>query len=209
MTGRPATARTRIKICGITTPDAARAAAAAGADAIGLVFAAGSPREIDDHTARGIVEALPPFVTTVGVLRDEPRRVPPVAFDLLQLHGAETEKDVARAERPVIRGFAFDEAQALRWDQCANVRALLVDGPAAGSGRAFPHEALLALMPRLRLPVILAGGLTPENVAEAIRAVRPYAVDVSSGVESAPGEKDPELIRAFCAAVRAADATRS
>ena len=91
------------------------------------------------------------------------------------------------------------------WNACADVDALLVDGPDPGSGQAFDHDELAALMPELTKPLILAGGLTPENVGEAIRRVRPYAVDVSSGVESAPGIKDPAKIAAFCAAVRAAD----
>ena len=123
----------------------------------------------------------------------------------MQLHGRETEEVVARAPRPVIRGFGFDAEEVRRWEACPHVAALLIDGPAAGSGAAFDHHALAALRTELRKPVILAGGLTPENVADAIRVVRPDAVDVSSGVESSPGVKDPERIRAFCAAVRAAE----
>ncbi|MCP3902094.1 MAG: phosphoribosylanthranilate isomerase [Planctomycetes bacterium] len=198
---------TRIKICGVTTREAARAAAAAGADAIGLVFASGSPRGLDADTAAALLESIPPLVTTVGVYRDlRPESDPMIGrVDVLQLHGDEDEALIAGLARPVIRGFPFSPEAVARWDACPNVSALLVDGPRGGAGETFDHGALAALAERITRPVVLAGGLTPENVGEAIRTVRPYAVDVSSGVERAPGIKDPELIAAFCVAVRQAD----
>lgn len=125
----------------------------------------------------------------------------------VQLHGDESEqvvKQVARTSR-VIRGFRFDEAQVRKWGQSPHVRMLLIDGDSPGRGRGFKHAELAALRPRLAKPVMLAGGLSAANVGEAIRAVQPYAVDVSSGVETEPGVKSPELIDAFCAAVREAN----
>jgi phosphoribosylanthranilate isomerase len=126
--------------------------------------------------------------------------------ELAQLHGDVDPHFVAALGRPVIRAIAFDADDIERWDGAAGVRALLVDGPDSGSGRGFDHVPLATMRDRIRLPLLLAGGLTADNVGDAIRAVRPYAVDVSSGVETAPGEKCPALIRAFCAAVQAADA---
>lgn len=207
---RPRLARTRVKICGITTPEAARVAIDAGADAIGLVFARNSPRSIDTETARRIVHVLPPMVTAVSVFAtgdgplDDGLDADAPAW--CQVHGDVDEETLERiaARRRVARGFRFDPEAVRRWHACESVSALLVDGSAGGAGTAFDHDALAAIMPELRKPVILAGGLTPDNVGAAIAAVRPYAVDVSSGVESAPGVKDESLVRAFCAAVRGA-----
>jgi len=125
----------------------------------------------------------------------------------VQLHGDETEQVVKQVARGsgIIRGFRFYEGQVRKWDQSPHVRMLLIDGHAPGKGRGFRHGDLAALMPRISKPVMLAGGLSVENVAAAIRAVRPYAVDVSSGVETEPGKKSPDLIAAFCTAVREAD----
>jgi phosphoribosylanthranilate isomerase len=209
--------RTRIKICGITSWPAARAAVDAGADAIGLVFARKSPRFIDFESAHDIADRLPPFVTPIGVFQLAPRggrdgtgisELERWRGQWVQLHGEEDEAIVAGADMThrVIRGFPFDAGQVSRWDACRSVEALLIDGAAAGSGQPFDHAALAAIMPRLAKPVILAGGLTPENVGEAVRTLRPFGVDVSSGVESEPGVKDPGLIERFCAAVREADA---
>ena len=108
-------------------------------------------------------------------------------------------------QRHVVRGFEFTPEAVREWDRCDAVRALLVDGSAGGAGESFDHGALAAMQAEISKPVIVAGGLTPDNVAAAVRNVRPFGVDVSSGVESAPGEKDPSLMEAFCAAVREAD----
>jgi phosphoribosylanthranilate isomerase len=205
--------RTRIKICGIQTVEHALVATDAGADAIGLMFVEKSPRYVREFEAAvDILTALPPFVTPVGVFQLTRRFNADFedwcqCADWCQFHGDEDEQTVALAARPprrAIRGFRFDADQVRRWDSCGAVEALLIDGPAGGSGEGFDHAQLADMMPQISKPVILAGGLTPENVGDAIRIVRPFAVDVSSGVESTPGVKEPSLIREFCAAVREA-----
>ncbi len=186
-----------MKICGITTVGDARAAAAAGADAIGVVLASPSPRSVTPELAREIFAAVPPFVTTVAVtstdreedlaaiLSSRPDAVQ-VAGDLALPRGAGVR---------VIRMLA--PGDALR-DDCD---AVVVDG-SRGTGRAFDPEYARRCVASSPVPVILAGGLSPGNVAAAIRAVRPYAVDVASGVEAAPGIKDERLMRAFVMACR-------
>jgi len=228
-----ARARTRIKICGITTVEAALAAVDAGADALGLIFAGGSPRRIAIDAAADIRAAVPPLVTLFGVFQltmiggaggvasggTSGGTFGGVNPDLehwsnlghwVQLHGDENEalaRHLTRRFR-VIKAFRYSAAQVRRWDACQSVEMLLIDSPRPGSGRSFNLAPLAKTMREgVRKPVMLAGGLTPANVADAIRQVRPYAVDVSTGVESPPGSgrKDPALIRAFCEAVRAAD----
>jgi phosphoribosylanthranilate isomerase len=208
------THRTRIKICGVTTPDAARAATDNGADAIGLVFVPGSPRVIDPAKAWNIVRTLPPFVASVGLFRNatvdqyiETERQCPTDFG--QLHGDEPEEVVQQCGPRVIKAIRFDAAtikdDLARWSAIEEVDAVMVDGGAGGEGTAFDWDALARAGHACSKPLFLAGGLTPENVGEAVRTVRPFAVDVSSGVESSPGVKDASKIEAFCAAVRAAD----
>lgn len=205
--------RTRIKICGIRDIDTGLAAADAGADAIGFIFVRNSPRFIDPDDAQDVMFSLPPMVSTVGVFMNHS----PDAFADIeercptthtQLHGNEHE-EVVKACGPVIKAIRYDAtsiaAELARWDECEDVEALLIDGPAPGEGVPFQWTDLPPLLERVEKPVLLAGGLTPENVEEAIRIIRPYGVDVSSGVERSRGEKDPELIEAFCAAVRRAD----
>lgn len=204
---------TAIKICGITRKDDALAAASCGANAIGLVFYVPSPRHITPPAAAGILRALPPFVMSVGLFVDAPadevRATLAVArVDLLQFHGAES--------AAYCRSFGVPYLKALRVRpgvdllQCAqdyhDAKALLLDayveGLHGGSGATFDW----ALIPKnLPLPVVLSGGLTPDNVTAAVRAVRPWAVDVSSGVESAKGIKDAARIAAFITEVRNAD----
>jgi phosphoribosylanthranilate isomerase len=200
---------TRIKVCGIVREEDARAAVAAGADALGFVFTA-SPRQADPDAVREIVRRLPPFVRTVGVFRDAPlaevREVAArAAVDLVQLHGEEGPADCRAAGRPVIKrvpvhGGDTRAALAVRLSDY-DVAAILVD-PGAGSGVPFPWGLARGLPGN----VILAGGLDAENVGRAIRDGRPYAVDVSSGVERAPGFKCPDRLRRFVAAVRSEDA---
>jgi phosphoribosylanthranilate isomerase len=206
--------RTRVKICGIRSVEAAEVAIAAGADAIGVVFAEDSPRAVPIGAAVEVVRAATPFVTVVGVFRLVAGRDEP-ALDAwtnvgswCQLHGDVDERVVSTLGRThgVIRGFRFDADELSRWSRCPALSGLLVDGSAGGAGTSFDHAALAAVAHETDLPLILAGGLDAENVGDAIRTARPYAVDVSSGVESAPGVKDPALIEAFCAAVREADA---
>lgn len=201
---------TRVKICGITRPSDAAAAAGAGADAIGLVFYGPSPRAVGIAEARAIVAALPPFVTRVGLFVDAApeeieRVLASVALDVLQFHGHETPEDCGRYGRPYLKAIAMSEGVDPRAAEVryAAAQGLLVDtyekGRPGGTGRVFNWD----LVPMgLVKPVILAGGLSPENVAEAVARVRPYAVDVSGGVESAPGIKDERRMQEFCRRAR-------
>lgn len=201
--------RVRIKICGITRVEDALAAAAAGADAVGLVFFAGSKRCVDAARAREIVAALPPFVSAVGLFvnagADEVRRVLDIVpLDLLQFHGDEDAAYCRRFGRPYLKAVRVRSADDIRRAQAAypDVRALLLDayveGEYGGTGRSFDWS----LLPQdLGQNWVLAGGLTPQNVAAALAASRAPAVDVSGGVEAAAGIKDAAKIVAFAAAV--------
>lgn len=202
--GRAATGM-HVKICGVTCPEHAIAAADAGATMVGLVFVPRSPRAIGRSTAESILAALPSDVEPVALLAGAEGRDDLLSWwrGAVQLHGDETEDECARiADRVgrVMRGLPFSEGAVRRWDACPAVRMLVVDGPAGGSGHGFDHGALAAIMPSLRAPVLLAGGLGPTTVAAAIARVRPWGVDVSSGVERVRGTKDPAMIAAFCAA---------
>jgi phosphoribosylanthranilate isomerase len=212
--------RTRIKICGIQDADTALAAADACASWVGLVFVDKSPRFVTIDQARAVVASLPKSVTPVGLfvdayadaIKDVAQRT---GLSTVQLHGHEPMSilDDLGGLR-VIKALPFDSelpAKAEPWDNAPSVEALLIDTPPSGeltggSGVAFDWHALSRVKDRMRKPIILAGGLTPDNVGEAIRTIRPYAVDVSSGVESSRGVKDAGLIQAFCDAVREADA---
>lgn len=203
----------RVKICGITRVEDALAAVAAGADAIGLVFYAPSPRAVTAEQARAIISALPPFVTTVGLFVDMPGEeldsvLATVPLDLLQFHGDESPEACRRHGRPYLKALRIrpgDDVPALI-DRYPDASGVLLDtyvpGTPGGTGEAFDWNLVPSAPSR---PVVLAGGLTPGNVAEAIRRVRPYAVDVSGGVEASKGIKDPALIRAFIDAVRSAE----
>ncbi|MBP1475635.1 phosphoribosylanthranilate isomerase [Frateuria sp. MAH-13] len=203
----------RIKCCGMTRVEDAVRAAELGADAIGLIFTARSRRRVDVDQARAIARALPPMVTTVALFMDEDPAfvdevIAAVQPALLQFHGAERDDWCAQFGRPYLKAIAMGEgADAVpRLRAYPGAAGLVLDGhglgEAGGSGRAFDWS----LMPRdLGQPLILAGGLHPGNVAEAIRVARPWGVDVSSGIESAPGIKDPGRLAAFIAAARAAD----
>lgn len=202
----------RVKICGITREADAQAAADAGADAIGLVFHPASPRCVSLDVAASIVRMLGPFVTTVGLFVDAaPDRVREVlartGIHLLQLHGNEAPDYCAQFGVPYIKALrmapGLDPAAAAA--DYPTAAGLLFDAwdplVAGGTGASFDWSRLPALRQR---PLILAGGLSPANVAQAVRQVHPYAVDVSSGVEVAPGIKDPRLIRDFIAAAKSA-----
>ena len=199
----------RSKICGITRIEDALIAAEAGADAIGLVFYAKSPRAVSIQQARDIVAALPAFVTTVGLFVNASREelndvLAGVALDLLQFHGDESPAECESYQRPYIKALRVkpgdDIAQLAA--PYAKARGILLDtyvpGIPGGTGAAFDWS----LVPRdLPQPVILAGGLSAANVQAAIEQVRPYAVDVSGGVEADKGIKDAAKIRAFMRAV--------
>jgi phosphoribosylanthranilate isomerase len=204
---------TRVKICGITSPDDALVAAEAGADAIGLIFWAASARAVDLETAKVIARALPPFVSVVGVFVDEsPDHVRTVAdavgLSAVQLHGSEVVADWARFPRPVLKAMPVEAYADSPW-QTARA-AILVDAhdpvTVGGTGRTVDWDRARDIAATRRL--VLAGGLTPDNVAQAVAHVQPWGVDVASGVERAPGVKDHDKVRAFIAAARAATAVR-
>ncbi|WP_444757766.1 phosphoribosylanthranilate isomerase [Pseudomonas sp. A014] len=201
----------RTKICGITRIEDALAAVEAGADAIGFVFYAKSPRAVDVRQARAIIEQLPPFVTTVGLFVNASRCelneiLEVVPLDLLQFHGDETPADCEGYHRPWIKALRVrpgDDLEAA-CQQYSGARGILLDtyvaGVPGGTGEAFDWSLVPA---RLSKPIILAGGLSADNVGQAIVQVNPYAVDVSGGVEQAKGIKDASKIEAFMRAVRA------
>jgi phosphoribosylanthranilate isomerase len=203
---------TRVKICGITCLEDAGAAVAAGADALGFIFAPGSPRRVEPATAARMAAALPPFVTTVGVFVNQPlEEILEVAcrcrLQMIQLHGAEPPDLARRLPLPVIRAIRVKDETSLAATAAYPARAFLLDafveGREGGTGRTFPWA--LAVLAKPAGPIILSGGLTPENVGEAVRRVRPYAVDACSGVECRPGRKDPRKLEEFVAHVRTAD----
>jgi phosphoribosylanthranilate isomerase len=197
--------RVRVKICGITRLEDALAAVQYGADAIGFVFDSGSPRFIDGEKAADIAGALPPFVTKTGLFVDADagfvhRMLEQVPLDLLQFHGEEESGYCGRFRRPYIKSVAMDADVDLAAVATvySDASALLLDasvpGIPGGTGERFDWSLVPA---DASAPIILAGGLTPENVGEAIASVRPYAVDVSSGVEREKGIKDAARIEAF------------
>jgi len=200
----------RIKICGITTVEDALAAVRLGADALGFNFWRDSRRYVSPSTAEAIIARLPPFVTTVGVFVNQPEaEMRAIAAEsgvqVFQLHGDEPPDLCARLPAPVIKAIPVDQVKTLSRLLSYEVSAFLLDTPSRGfGGSGVPFDWSLAEGVSEVAPVVLAGGLNPENVAEAIRAVRPYAVDVASGVESAPGAKDPAKMARFIAAARGA-----
>jgi phosphoribosylanthranilate isomerase len=203
-------ARLLVKICGITREEDAVAAAEAGADAVGFVMWPGSPRAVTPAAARRLGAALPPFVLRVGVFVDAGREAllraaDEAGLDLLQLHGSEPPEACAdlprRALKAVRIGPGFTPEDALRYE--GRVGGLLLDG-GAGAGRVFDWSLAKPVRARARF-VMLAGGLTPENLGAAVAMLRPDGLDVSSGVETAPGVKDAARIRAFVAAARRAE----
>lgn len=221
--------RTRIKICGLKTYDEAMAAVDAGVDALGFNFVRRSPRFVAPEDARRIIDRLPAMVTPIGLFSDHPIEdvldaVDAVGLHCVQLHGREGPgyaKQLSHLQ--VIKAVSFEHghvAERLQpWREArTTLAALLFDTPppsmghelTGGTGVAFDWEALARLEAEETFhglpPRLLAGGLNADNVAHAIQTVRPFAVDVSSGVESSRGVKDPAMIAAFCDAVRAADA---
>lgn len=200
---------TRVKICGITNLEDARQAVAAGADALGFVFYPKSPRYLSPMEAAAIIGGLPPFVTSVGLFVNETpaeinRTVAAVGLDVVQLHGDEQPKDCNIEGVRVVKALRVRDAQSLTGAEEFPVAALLLDAwcdqTYGGTGTCF--DWALARRLTARHPLILAGGLTPENVIDAVRQVRPYAVDVSSGVESSPGKKDHQKVAEFICRAR-------
>ena len=205
--------RTAVKICGVTRVEDALAASAHGAHAIGLVFYRPSPRYVEPETAADIVRALPPFVTPVGLFVDAAEgevrdAIARSGVRLLQFHGSEDSAFCERFDLPYMKAVRVRAGTDLLQyaSSFSSAKALLLDafqeGLHGGTGATFDWSLI---PPALPLPVVLSGGLTPENVGEAVRRVRPCAVDVSSGVEAAKGIKDAQKIAAFITGVRNAD----
>jgi len=206
--------RTRIKVCGITEPEDARIAVAAGADGLGFIFVPQSPRHIDPDMVRKITRELPPLVDAVGVFVDEEMEVVEeimqyCCLSFIQLHGSETPDYCEKISCRVMKSFSI--GQATKSEDFAPyaeaVSGFLLDtlhkDMAGGTGQTFDWQLLEHIKPPG--PFVLAGGLTPDNVGDAIRQVKPFAVDVNSGVEYQPGRKDPDKLRSFVQAVRKAD----
>jgi len=204
-----------VKICGITRAEDAAAAVECGARALGFVFWPGSPRSIDPYRARVIAATLPPFVTPVGVFVNQPadyvsRVASLVRLGAVQLHGDETAAYAAGITTPAIKAVTVADPQLSIWPSRT---LLLVDVQDAekrgGTGRTVDWSAAARIAAQRQ--ILLAGGLTPENVAEAVASVRPFGIDVSSGVERSPGVKDHQRLRALFEAVYGTNpfATRS
>ena len=205
--------RTRIKICGITRPEDGLAAVRNGADAIGLVFYPPSPRAVNLAQAQEIVSLLPPFVTVVGLFVDEPRErliqlLQSVRIDLIQFHGNESAAECDGYYRPWVKAIRMREGIDLPALEktYAGASGLLLDAYQAdrpgGTGTRFDWERI---PPDMASRIILAGGLNPENIESAVSQVRPYAVDVSGGVEASKGIKDAVKIAAFIEGVKRGD----
>ena len=213
LTDHEVSARVRVKICGITRPQDALAAAHLGADAIGLVFYSQSPRAINIDTARQIVAVLPPFVSKVGLFVNAGAAeiesvLQAIPLDLLQFHGEEEPEECASYARPFIKAVRMQDNTDLKSlaQEYANASALLLDtyvkGVKGGTGTSFDWSRIPLDLDK---PFILAGGLTSENVGAAIKQARPYAVDVSGGVELKKGIKDANKIAEFIKEVRNAE----
>ena len=201
----------RVKICGITNLEDALLAADLGANALGFIFSAKSPRCVAPGAAREIIRQLPPLVVSVGVFVDEEAAVvrdlaARVGLDWVQLHGAETPEYCRSLGRRVLKGFRIQDENSLKalQEYRGAVQAFLLDtykqGQMGGTGEVFDWD--LARKAQAYGPIVLAGGLTASNVVQAIKTAQPQAVDVASGVEAAPGKKDPEKLRAFFAGVK-------
>jgi phosphoribosylanthranilate isomerase len=221
---------TRVKVCGITSLDDARMAVQAGADALGFIFVENTPRFVTPEQVAPIVRRLPPFVTTVGVFWDHPAGhvkavIEACRLGAVQFHGDETPEDCQGYSVPVIKTIKLPPVSTIEglpeyrvterfgaFLYRKVVAAYLLDSESRwseGEGREPVEWRSIRLMgqmspPESRLPIILSGGLTPDNVATAVEIVRPHAVDVNSGVEARPGRKDPDKVRRFIAEARRA-----
>lgn len=200
----------KVKICGVTSIEDAEEAVEAGADALGFMFYEGSPRRISVEAAETIERRLPPFIIRVGVFVNPTMEEVYAAMhrcrlNLLQFHGKETPEFCQQFGIMTMKAFQMKDASSLLELPKYRTDAFLLDsyvpGQAGGTGKTFNWE-LAVEAEKFGKPIFLAGGLTPDNVAEAVRTVKPFGVDVSSGVESSPGKKDPDKVRAFIAAVR-------
>ncbi|MCP4834239.1 MAG: phosphoribosylanthranilate isomerase [Phycisphaera sp.] len=196
-----------VKICGVKTEDDLEACVSCGVDAVGLVMVPGSPRNLEVHEALGLLAGMPAELEPIGLFVDPDMELLEVwPGSWIQLHGEETPEQVstfaAETGQRIIKAIPFDPEACRFWDEHPAVSVLLVDGPRGGSGEPFDHARLAEVLPELETPVVIAGGLGPENVATVVRDLGPFGVDVSSGVESSRGVKDHDRIRAFVAAAR-------
>jgi phosphoribosylanthranilate isomerase len=199
-----------VKICGITSEDDALLAVALGADAVGFIFAP-SPRQVTPNVVERIIHRLPPEILTVGVFRDEaPQRVAEITNSIglraAQLHGSESAADTRFVSERVaftIKAFPAGHSDIARWNEFG-ARLVLVDGASPGSGEVFEWRLVEGVVDPSRL--IVSGGLNSSNVKDAISHLKPFGVDVDSGVEASPGKKDPRKLRAFIAAAKQAAA---
>jgi phosphoribosylanthranilate isomerase len=198
----------KVKICGVTRLEDALLATRLGADALGFNFWPRSKRHLPAADARAIVRRLPPYVTAVGVFVDASREeilraVEQSGVNAVQLHGDEPPALCASLPVPVVKAIRVADAHALALLASYEVSGFLLDAPGPGyGGTGQTFDWAIAVEAAASVPVLLAGGLTPENVAEAIRVVRPWGVDVASGVESSPGVKDADKLRRFLAAAK-------
>ncbi|MDE0888938.1 MAG: phosphoribosylanthranilate isomerase [Phycisphaerales bacterium] len=196
-----------VKICGVRTPADLEACAAAGANAVGLVFAPGSPRELDPAEVVDLIVEMPDALEPIALFADPANDLVdawPGAW--IQLHGEETPERVtaiaAMTGHRIIKAIPFEVDACRAWDEHPDVEILLIDGPQGGGGMRFDHAALAEILPELTKPVMIAGGLDAEIVTDVVRHLQPFGVDVSSGVESTRGVKDHDRIRSFVAAAR-------
>lgn len=205
--------RTRVKICGITEPQDAIAAVELGVDALGLMFYEGSPRYVELDAAAEIMSVIPAFVTTVALFKDAPaEQVEQVSntldFDLLQFHGSESSEFIEQFKHPYLKAIGMQDQADLEGaiSSFEGCKGFLLDshapGAAGGTGETFDWETIPS---ELRQQIILAGGINPDNVAECITRIRPYAIDVSSGVESSHGRKDQGKMEQLMKQVRLSD----
>ncbi|MDR3666713.1 MAG: phosphoribosylanthranilate isomerase [Ignavibacteriaceae bacterium] len=192
----------KVKICGITNLEDALIAAYLGADALGFVFVKESPRSITPDAARDIISKLPPFIVTTGVFVNSPEEeilsiIKQTRIQCVQLHGNESPAEYSKIKVPVIKAFHVDEHfivnTIVRYPATAYLLDTYVKGKAGGTGKTFDWD--IAVRAQAYGRIILAGGLTPENIGDAIRKVQPYAIDISSGIESSPGKKDKRKLQ--------------
>ena len=202
----------KVKICGITNFPDALAAVEVGADALGLMFVESSPRYVSMSAAAEIARQLPPFIIKVGVFVNAPeelvfRAICECGLNLLQFHGDETPEYCQQFGLMTMKAFRIRDADSLQSLTNYKTDAFLLDsyvaGKPGGTGESFNWDLAIEAK-KIGKPIFLAGGLTPENVAEAVRKVQPYGVDVSSGVEASPGKKDPAKVRSFITAAKQA-----
>ncbi|VAW51249.1 Phosphoribosylanthranilate isomerase [hydrothermal vent metagenome] len=200
--------RTRVKICGITRCEDAQLAIDAGVDAIGLVFYGKSPRFVSNEMAAKISQMIPAFVSRVALFKDADKQMiesvlQMVEIDLIQFHGSETAEFCEQFGLPYIKALGMKDTEhdanflQMNTEKYASAKALLLDGHAPGEAGGTGETFNWASIAEISKPVVLAGGLNPDNVKQAIELVHPFAVDVSSGVESAPGIKDKQKVAAF------------